>query len=706
MAILTTSYQLIVSKYIGTVSGSGVAAKDLYLRIYAKYNSQNIANNQSSVSYKSTLYVTGSGTYFYTGSTTSKSLSGSGATATSSDAQGNYYLGETTLNEISGTISHNSAGAASVSMSASWSSTPWGISGSTSGSADLPTIPRQATIQSAPDFNDEQNPTITYSNPAGTAATVSACISLDGSVDNIAYRAISQTGTSYTFNLTEAERNILRNSIPNSNSRTVRFYVRTIIGGVSYWSYLTKTFTIVNGAPVFNNLDYYDSNTSITSVTGNNLMIVRNKSNVMVTCSDGTAKKGASISKYTFTLNGVTKTSVSSGSINFGVINSASNLTLSASVTDSRGNTSSTVTKTVTCYDYYTPSFTSFDAYRANSNGSVNLNGTYIKWDYDVKYASVGGKNAPTVKIYGTPTGSGSVTSSGSIVSANDGNTYNIYAIVSDKFGGSNASAVDIVYGPVRVLNISPDGSNISVGRILENYDDEGVFDCRWKIKTGDPINTLQNFSYRGTNLISSPTSDTVANWNGQGNLATSFYTQTGQLNGQPSQYGFLLNFSAGIDTKEMHNLWFQQPNGNVSHRGGNADGLGSWRTFLDSSNFKEYIPDYVVEQGTSGDFRYRKWNSGVSEAWYYKSLGQISLTTAKASGVWSNDTYEAVDVTLPSGIFSAPPTATGNVCSNGYTCLQVSDTSANHVAYRIWAPYSSSPTGCVVSIQLIGRWK
>ena len=138
MATLTTSYQLIVSKYIGTVSGSGVAAKDLYLRIYAKYNSQNIANNQSSVSYKSTLYVTGSGTYFYTGSTTSKSLSGSGATAVSGDAQGNYYLGETTLNEISGTISHNSAGAASVSMSASWSSTPWGVSGSTSGSADLP----------------------------------------------------------------------------------------------------------------------------------------------------------------------------------------------------------------------------------------------------------------------------------------------------------------------------------------------------------------------------------------------------------------------------------------------------------------------------------------------------------------------------------------------------------------------------------------
>ena len=60
MATLTTSYQLIVNQKIGTVSGSGVSAKDLYLRIYAKYNSQDIANNKSTVSYKSTLYATGS----------------------------------------------------------------------------------------------------------------------------------------------------------------------------------------------------------------------------------------------------------------------------------------------------------------------------------------------------------------------------------------------------------------------------------------------------------------------------------------------------------------------------------------------------------------------------------------------------------------------------------------------------------------------
>ena len=145
MATLTTSYQMIASKYIGTVSGSGVAAKDIYIRIYAKYSAQNLVSNTSTVSYKSVLYSSGSGTYFYTGATTTKSLSGTGATSTSGDAQGNYYLGETTLSEISGTVTHSAAGTASISATASWNSAPWGVGGSVTGTVDLPLIARATT---------------------------------------------------------------------------------------------------------------------------------------------------------------------------------------------------------------------------------------------------------------------------------------------------------------------------------------------------------------------------------------------------------------------------------------------------------------------------------------------------------------------------------------------------------------------------------
>lgn len=39
----------------------------------------------------------------------------------------------------------------------------------------------------------------------------------------------------------------------------------------------------------------------------------------------------------------------------------------------------------------------------------------------------------------------------------------------------------------------------------------------------------------------------------------------------------------------------------------------GEWEQ-LPTSN---HMPDYVVAEGTSGDWHYRKWNSGVAECWY-----------------------------------------------------------------------------------------
>ena len=107
-------------------------------------------------------------------------------------------------------IKHNNAGAASfaVSIKAAIYSASYNCSGSKT--FTLNTIPRKATVTSAPDFTDEQNPTIKYSNPAGNNVTsLRACISLDGSKDDIAYRNITKTGTSYTFTLTDAERKVL-----------------------------------------------------------------------------------------------------------------------------------------------------------------------------------------------------------------------------------------------------------------------------------------------------------------------------------------------------------------------------------------------------------------------------------------------------------------------------------------------------------------
>lgn len=205
-----------------------------------------------------------------------------------------------------------------------------------SGNYALPTIPRKATVTAAPNFNDEANPTITYSNSAGSAVTsLKACISLDGSADDIAYRDISKTGTSYTFNLTEAERNVLRAATTGSNSRSVRFYVQTILGGVTYLSYLEKTLTIVNGTPTLSPT-IADIDADMLLLTGDSSKFVRYYSNPSYAVN-AVAKKGARISSYKVTCGKVTRTTAT------GEFYDIDTSKVTFSVTDNRGNTASKV---------------------------------------------------------------------------------------------------------------------------------------------------------------------------------------------------------------------------------------------------------------------------------------------------------------------------------------------------------------------------
>lgn len=260
-------------------------------------------------------------------------------------------------------------------------------------SLSLTTIPRQANMTSAPDFNDEQNPTIGYSNPAGNSvSSLQACISLTGSAVDIGYRDISKTGSSYTFNLTEAERNVLRNACTTSNSRTVVFFVRTIIGSNTFYSTITKTLSITNASPTFSasNVSYKDNNSTTVGITGNNQKLVQNLSSLLVTITSATAKKGASITKYESTINGVTKTITSAGNIDYGVINSGSNLTLTVKVTDSRGNTNS-CTKTVTFLPWVLPS--GIITLKRKNNYE---NETYLK--VQASYSSIDSKNTITIQ--------------------------------------------------------------------------------------------------------------------------------------------------------------------------------------------------------------------------------------------------------------------------------------------------------------------
>ena len=90
----------------------------------------------------------------------------------------------------------------------------------------------------------------------------------------------------------------------------------------------------------------------------------------------------------------------------------------------------------------------------------------------------------------------------------------------------------------------------------------------------------------KSNNTINSTANDTTAKWGEQKN-SVHWYTEANKINGQPSQWGYLVNIG---QSSEVHQIWMEQASGNLSHRGGNNSGWsGSWKTILDSSNYSTW---------------------------------------------------------------------------------------------------------------------
>lgn len=298
-------------------------------------NSTNIAGNNSSVSY--TLKLKSTTKDFY--------QSGVGATVTLDgnlvavrDRYNSPQLSIGTYSEIvlltgTTTIPHALDGTKTMSLSytldmVSLRYTPGPMYGS--GTMTLTSIPREAKITSAPNFTDEDNPTIQYSNPGGLP--IYAYIEVRDPLSRpIAERRIS--GSSYTFNFTEAERNSLRAINTSSNTQSVRFVVRTDMGAGAKpgFAWLDRTLTIKNPNPTLNP-KVVDTNSQTTALTGNSSCFVKYYSNAKVTFG-ARAVKGASLVESLVVCGGKSRTSdgtikgVESGDFVFAVGDSRGNKT-------------------------------------------------------------------------------------------------------------------------------------------------------------------------------------------------------------------------------------------------------------------------------------------------------------------------------------------------------------------------------------------
>lgn len=267
----------------------------------------------------------------------------------------------------------------------------------------LPTIPRKATITAASDFNDLENPTITFSNPGGFRMDV--WLEPNPAGDHLCVREnIPNTG-SYQWSLTDAERDALRNHCPGTKC-PIRIGVYSYVGGTQYSDYKDKTFTIKESAATKPAVDM-DINLVNGDLPGDlDNMFIQGVSKVEVTIeADG--KYGAGISSYSAKADG--KTYNSSWFIS-DVIQTSGKVDIIGYAKDSRGFTGS-AENSINVLEYSKPlvvpigSENAVSCYRSDGNGNRIGNSTSLWVKAQRTYHNLSQKNACALQWRYKPVG-------------------------------------------------------------------------------------------------------------------------------------------------------------------------------------------------------------------------------------------------------------------------------------------------------------
>ena len=245
----------------------------------------------------------------------------------------------------------------------------------------LDSIPQQATITRADNFNSDGNPYMEFSNPGGLV--VDCALEFGGT--NIMRQNVS--GSSCTFYLTQAERNLLYSKCSESNSLAVRFVVQTRLNGnQQWWSWLDRTMYVIDYQPNFSNFTYADQGGGSTALTGNNQIVIKGYNIIDVIISTGnkaTAVNESPIKKYRAVCGSLSaEANYSSNSevrLSLPYITSS---TIEVYAIDGRGK-SKKVSKTISSSNwknYSGPILTYAYILRTNSLGTratLSLNGTF-----------------------------------------------------------------------------------------------------------------------------------------------------------------------------------------------------------------------------------------------------------------------------------------------------------------------------------------
>lgn len=371
-----------------------------------------------------------------------------------------------------------------------------------------------------------------------------------------------------------------------------------------------------------------------------------------VDVSSLSAKYGGTISEVKLTIGNQNVTRTNNGTLSI-LLETEGTFTPTVTVTDSRGQVTTKTLETITVNGYTAPSAV-FTAERTTSTGVDDDEGEYAVLDTNITFTDVvADLTAPTVTIDGTPA---TVTWYSS--RATDGT-------LSGTVNWSSLTSPATVYGLVNVPNIQ---TSYSVS--LTPNDTEG---------SGTPITQT---------------------------IASAFYTIDflagghGIAFGQPSsQDGFECNMPTTFhdtvgceDTLTAPDMTAQEVSDFVDSLDVGGSGVAV---------------DLVIEQGTSGIWRYRKWSSGIAECWGKQTVsinfGQQIASSLYTSGNMTSTPYPDIFTSIECVGCSGAQTAHGGWATLASANLQTS-TKVLEVSYMAWT--TSGTQSVSVSLFMKGRWK
>ena len=548
-------------------------------------------------------------------------------------------------------ITHSTDGSRTITVGFYMYNSSDGVAGTsfrvakTTANATLTTIPRGSTVKSV----------------SGTTIGGTATVTLERKSSNYTHQLLYKVGesewydlgtgigTSKTFTIDIAT----ANQFPNSMSGNMQLCVRTFNGTTQIGNdtYSNVTVYVPDYSPTISNI----------TLTGEKLLsdaYVQGKSRVIVDITASTLY-GATIKSYSSTVDEKTYTG---SNFKTSTLSNGSK-TVSVTVTDTRGQTATLSSSAFTVYAYANPTITEFTLERQADETTViaTVKGTV---------SAINNKNAKTITVtlddVTQTITSSSYTINGTTTFTNvpTDNTLTATAKIKDSY---TSITKDAVLPTVAVtMDFHHSGKSVALGKVAEESD---LFEVAWKTK-------LNKATEIKDNNLATLTLKRNHTYNGS---AIKFQNDTDVL-------GYIGMYGNAVDRPLRR--WTSDASENF--------------IMLDTGNFTEYTKDYVVEQGASGLWTYRKWNNGDAECW-----GNISTTPSNVNA--TNSLTVSLPFTFANTSYKVnlSPAKTALYIGSFGDCNTSGDISHTTSSFIMSYKYSNG-TAYAVSFNAIvkGKWK